>query len=92
MRTTYSGNRPDSAFRFDAELVENIVCKMHRGKASGRDSVTVEHLYYCRNCVLAKFVSIMKSVGKVPVSIGHTTIPLSQVQTQPRSPPPFAPT
>jgi len=78
MRSTYSGYRTDGAFCFDAELVDNIICKMHRGEATDRDGGTVEHLYYWHSllpCVLAKFFNI--SAGKVPVKFGQSyTVPV----------------
>jgi len=33
-------------YHFDAELVENAIMKMKRGKAAGLDNITVEHLRF----------------------------------------------
>ena len=87
MRSTYSGYCTDSAFCFDAELVENIICEMHRGKAADIDGITVEHLYYCHSllpCVLANFLNLMISAGKVPVKFGQSYTCLLYTSPSPR--------
>ena len=85
VRTTYSGYCTESAFCFDAELVESIICKMHRGKAADIDGITVEHVYYCHSllpCVLANFFNLMISAGKVPVKFGQSyTVPILKDNT-----------
>ena len=46
MHSTYSGYCTDDAFCFDAELVENTICNMNRGKAADIDG------HYNRTLVL----------------------------------------
>ena len=46
MRSTYLGYCTDDAFCFDAELVENTICNMNRGKAADIDG------HYNRTLVL----------------------------------------
>jgi len=45
-RPCYLGNVDDSRYHSDAELVENAIMKMKRGKAAGFDNITVEHLRF----------------------------------------------
>ena len=65
---------------FDAELVDNIVTNMKRGKAAGLDGLTAEHLQYSHPCLptlLAKLFNLIMDKGKVPNSFGRSyTIPL----------------
>jgi len=85
MRSTYSGYCTDDAFCFDAELVENTICNMNRGKAADIDGITIEHLCYCHSllpCVLAKFFNLMITAGKVPVKFGQSyTVPILKDNT-----------
>ena len=46
MRAYYIGGRIDDSYKFDAELVENVIHKMKKGKAADLDGITVEHLCY----------------------------------------------
>jgi len=45
-RQCYLANVDDSCYHFDAELVENAILKMKRGKTAGLDNITVEHLRF----------------------------------------------
>ena len=65
---------------FDAELVETVIVKMHRGKAAGLDGLRAEHLQYSHPllpCVLAKLFNLMLRLGHVPRSFGNSyTVPI----------------
>lgn len=81
MRASYMGQDIDDTHRFDAELIENVICrKMRLGKAADLDGITVEHLFYCHSllpCVLAKLFNLMMDVGHVPRSFGLSyTVPI----------------
>ena len=75
----------DFTDRFDAELVENIIVGMSRGKAAGLDGLTAEHLQYCDAllpAILAKLFNIMMCNGHVPQSFGQSyTVPLHKGNT-----------
>ena len=62
MRASYVGLDTGIAHRFDAALIENVICnKMRMGKAADLDGITVEHLFYCHSllpCVLANLCRI----------------------------------
>ena len=61
-RSDYRGNVDDNRYRFDVELVENVVTKMKRGKAAGLDKITAEHLrfsHYLLYCILCKLFNLM---------------------------------
>ena len=50
-RPTYNGAPLDEHYRFNVELVEEMLAKMKRGKAAGLDGLTVEHLTHSHpNC------------------------------------------
>ena len=81
MRASYMGQDSDNTHRFDAELVENVICnKMRLGKAADLDGITVEHLFYCHSllpCILAKLFNLMMDVGHIPRSFGLSyTVPV----------------
>jgi len=67
---------------FDAELVENILSGMKRGKAAGLDGLTAEHLQHCHQllpCILAKLFNLMMLHGYVPTGFGRSyTVPLQK--------------
>jgi len=47
---------------FDAELVQNVINKMKRGKAGGLDGITIEHIqfsHYLLPCILAKLFNVI---------------------------------
>ena len=46
MRSDYHGHAIDDRFRFDADLLENVIIKMKRGKAAGLDGITTEHVSF----------------------------------------------
>ena len=59
MPIDYEGESLTESRHFDAELVENVILKMKRGKAAGLDGVTTEHLQYCHAilpCVLSYLI------------------------------------
>jgi len=65
---------------FDASLVDKIIRNMKRGKASGLDGLTAEHLQHCHPCLptlLSKLFNLMIDRGVVPDSFGMSyTVPL----------------
>ena len=79
-RPCYLGNVDDSRYHFDAELVENAIMKMKRGKAAGLDNITLEHLrfsYYILYCVLCKLFNFMIHCSHVPDCFGMSyTVPI----------------
>lgn len=80
MRQNYCGMPNTNRHLFDAELVENIIANLKRGKAAGLDGLTAEHLQNCHAllpCILAKLFNLMMSSGYVPASFGQTyTVPI----------------
>lgn len=46
MRSSYCDHSVIESFRFDAELVENVIANMKRGKAAGLDAISAEHMQY----------------------------------------------
>jgi len=80
LRPQYNGMPDGDDNKFDAELLENIIVKMKRGKAAGLDGLTAEHLQFCHPilpCVLAKLFNIMMHYGHVPDSFGLSyTVPI----------------
>lgn len=80
MRANYTGAHLDNSRKFDAELVENVILRMNRGKAADLDGITVEHLCYSSGMlpyVLSKFFNLCMSVGYVPLSFGMSyTVPI----------------
>ena len=79
-RSTYNGAPLDEHYRFDVELVEQMLAKMKRGKAAGLDGLTVEHLTHSHPIlllILAKLFNICLSAGYVPNLFGLSyTVPL----------------
>ena len=72
-RPCYLSNVDDSRYHFDAELVDNAIMKMKRGKAAGLDNITVEHLRvscYTLYCVLCKLFNFMIHCSHVPDCFG----------------------
>jgi len=50
MHASYLGQDTDDVHIFDAELIENVICKkMRLGKAADLDGITVEHLLHCHS-------------------------------------------
>jgi len=81
MRASYVCQNTDKTHRFDAELIENVICnKMRLGKAADLDGITVEHLFYRHRllpCVLAKLFNLMIHVAHVLRSFGISyTVPI----------------
>ena len=79
-RSDYRGNVDDNRYRFDVELVENVVIKMKRGKAAGLDKITAEHLrfsHYLLYCILCKLFNLMLVCSHVPGCFGMSyTVPI----------------
>jgi len=76
MRSDY--HSIDDRFRFDAELLENVIIKMKMGKAAGLDGITT-HLKFCHAllpCVLSSLFNLMLIVSHVPAAFGQSyTVP-----------------
>ena len=47
MRSIYEGLPHSDEYIIDAELVDQVIAKLKRGKAAGLDSLTTEHLQFC---------------------------------------------
>jgi len=72
MRSDY--HSIDDRFRFDAELLENVIIKMKMGKAAGLDGITT-HLKFCHAllpCVLSSLFNLMLIVSHVPAAFGQS--------------------
>ena len=80
MREGYVGPSYTESYNVDAELVENSILGMKKGKAAGIDHLTTEHLLYCHPilpCILAKLFNLCFSSGIVPDQFGFSyTVPL----------------
>jgi len=46
LRANYIGGHTDDSYKFDAELIENMIYLMNKSKAADLDGITIEHLYY----------------------------------------------
>lgn len=79
-RHNYVGAPFDNTYLVDAELVEQMIGNMHRGKAAGLDGLTAEHLIFCHSllpCILAKLFNLFIRYGHVPAAFGISyTVPL----------------
>ena len=84
-RGSYVGSPFCTDYVFDAELVENIIFKMKRGKAAGLDNITAEHLQNCHPvlpALLSKLFNLCIQYGIVPDSFCMSyTIPLPKSST-----------
>jgi len=83
MGANYTGAHLDNSRKFDAELLENVILRMNRGKAADLDGITVEHLCYSSGMLLyvltfcQSFFNLCTSVGYVPLSFGMSyTVPI----------------
>ena len=79
-RKDYIGSPFGAEHLIDAELVEQVIGNMHRGKAAGLDGLSTEHLLYCHSlvmCILAKLFNLFLRHGHVPDQFGLSyTVPL----------------
>ena len=80
MRSGYAGHIFNDSCLFDAELVQNVIKKMKRGKAGGLDGIMIEHLQFSHDllpCILAKLFNVMLINGHVPRCFGESfTVPV----------------
>ena len=87
-RFGYQGQPYDeNRFAFDAELIENVIVKMKRGKAAGLDGITYEHLLFSHPLlpgILAKLFNFMIRIGYVPDSFGQSYTCLLYTSPSPR--------
>jgi len=61
-RSQYQSQPYIKDYAIDAELVENIIRKMKRGKADDLEGITCEHLIFSNAllpCILAKLFNLM---------------------------------
>ena len=83
IRAAYCGAPDRYEYFFDAELVENIISNMSRGKAAGLDGLSAEHLQYCHPLlpgILANLFNLMILCGHVPTKFGQSyTVPIPKV-------------
>lgn len=85
MRASYCGQSVGEPFRFDAELVENVIANMKRGKAADLDGISAEHLQYSHcilSVVLSKLFNMMILISYVPASFGHAVVYRAVVKEQ----------
>ena len=84
-RSSYSGTPFSKDFAFDAELTEDLIQNLKRGKAAGLDGISAEHLQHCHPCLptfLAKLFNLIIETGTVPDKFGLSyTIPLPKGNT-----------
>ena len=88
-RVSYIGSPILEAERFDAELIENVINDLKRGKAAGLEGLSSELVINCHPilpCILARlFNSIVRS-GSVPTQFGFRyTVPLLKGSLNSRS-------
>jgi len=53
----------------DDDLVDSVINRLSRGKSTGFDTLTCEHLQFCHpivTCVITKLFMIMNTIGYVP--------------------------
>ena len=85
MREGYLGASYTESYNVDAELVENSIFGMKKGKAAGIDHITTEHLLHCHPilpCILAKLFNLCLSNRIVPDQFGLSyTVPLLKNST-----------
>ena len=88
-RVGYVGAPLLDEYRFDAELVENVINDMKRGKAPDLDGLSIEHLINCHPilpCILARFFNLIIRAGYVPSKFGLSyTVPLLKGSLNSRS-------
>ena len=88
-RVGYVGAPLLDEYRFDAELVENVINDMKRGKAPDLDGLSIEHLINCHPilpCILARFFNLIIRSGYVPTQFGLSyTVPLLKGSLNSRS-------
>jgi hypothetical protein len=88
-RVGYVGAPLLDEYRFDAELVENVINDMKRGKAPDLDGLSIEHLINCHPilpCILARFFNLIIRAGYVPAQFGLSyTVPLLKGSLNSRS-------
>ena len=83
-RLGYKGQPHSEKYTFDAELVDNVIGKMKRGKAPGLDGITCEHLLfshalYILPIILAKLFNFIITTGHVPSSFNQSyTVPIPE--------------
>jgi len=81
----YAGHVLSESCMFDAELVQNVIKKMKRGKAGGHDGIMIEHLqfsHYLLPCTLAKLFNVMVINEHVTPCFGESfTVPVQYCKT-----------
>jgi Reverse transcriptase (RNA-dependent DNA polymerase) len=68
-RANYSGLPLSESHKFDTELISTIIANLKKGKASGIDGLSAEHLQFCHpslSVVLCKLFNLMLSYNYVP--------------------------
>jgi len=76
----YVGDPFLSTYKFDAELIERVSCKMERGKAAGLDELTVEHVVHSHPVliiIMVELLNLVMSTAHVPYGFRRSyTVPL----------------
>ena len=82
LRPSYTGKPLSSDNSFDAELLENSIAILKRGKAVDTDYLSAEHFYFCHPLlptVISKLFNIMILAGHVPPSFCYSySVPLAK--------------
>ena len=88
-RAVYYGTPLVAEDKIDVELVDEIISDLRRGKASGLDSLTAEHLQHSHpivRSILSRLFNAMIAAGCVPISFGCSyTVPLIKADGQARA-------
>jgi len=88
-RSDYIGTCHNADLEFDVSLVDNVIADMKRGKASGLDGLSAEHLQYSHPAIcliLSKLFNFIIEVGYVPDDFGLAyTVPLPKISNFNRS-------
>jgi exonuclease III len=84
-RSSYSGTPFTDDLSFNAELVEDQINNLKRGKAAGLDGLSAEHLQHCHPCLstfISKLFNLIIETGTVSDKFGLSyTIPLLKGNT-----------
>jgi hypothetical protein len=84
LRLSFRGKQLSGENSFDAELIENSIAILERGKAVNLDYLLAEHFNFCYPLlptVLTKLFNIMISAGHVPLSFCYSSSASSEKYT-----------
>ena len=88
-RINYVGSSLNDKYFFDVELINNLIFSMKKGRASGLDELSCEHLMNCHPIViviLSKLFNWFLKLGHVPLAFGTSyTVPVPKCDCRTRS-------